>query len=61
MHPEMIDADQAWFWKRAWQDGELEASAEVAAGKGEVYKSDEAFLAALGRNRCTGSSIGERS
>jgi len=49
MHPrEMIDADQAWFWKRGWQDGELEASTELAAGKGEVYKSDEAFLDALG-------------
>jgi len=52
MHPkEMIDADQAWFWKRGWQKGELEASAELAAGKGEVHKSDEAFLAALQRNR----------
>jgi AbrB family looped-hinge helix DNA binding protein len=50
---EMIDADQAWFWKRGWQEGELEASAELAAGKGKVYKSDEAFLAALQRNRRT--------
>jgi AbrB family looped-hinge helix DNA binding protein len=48
---EMIDADQAWFWKRGWQEGELEASAEMAAGKGKVYKSDKEFLAALQRNR----------
>jgi AbrB family looped-hinge helix DNA binding protein len=48
---EMIDADQAWFWKRGWQEGELEASAEHAAGKGKVYKSEEAFLAALKRNQ----------
>ena len=50
---EMIDADQAWFWKRAWQEGELEASAELAAGKGKVFKSDSAFLVALQRNRRT--------
>jgi AbrB family looped-hinge helix DNA binding protein len=48
---EMIDADQAWFWKQSWQEGELEASAELAAGKGKVYKSDKAFLDALDRNR----------
>jgi AbrB family looped-hinge helix DNA binding protein len=48
---EMIDADQAWFWKRGWQEGELEASAELTAGKGKVHKSDEAFLKALRANR----------
>lgn len=48
---EMVDADQAWFWKQRWQEGELEASAELAAGKGRVYKSDAALLAALQRNR----------
>lgn len=53
---EMIDADQAWFWKRGWQEGELEASAEHAAGKGKAYKSEEAFLAALKRNRRTATS-----
>ncbi len=47
----MIDADQAWFWKRAWQEGELEASAELTAAKGKIYKTDKAFLAALERNR----------
>lgn len=48
---EMIDADQAWFWTRGWQEGELEASTELAAGKGTVYKTDEGFLAALEGNR----------
>ena len=52
MSPEkMIDANQAWFWTRGWQEGELKASAELAAGKGTVYKTDQAFLAALEENR----------
>lgn len=29
----LIDADQAWFWTDAWQAGEREASADIAAGR----------------------------
>jgi AbrB family looped-hinge helix DNA binding protein len=41
----MVDAEDAWFWTKEWQQGEREAQAELAAG-GEVYTDDE-FLNAL--------------
>ncbi len=40
-------ADQAWFWDEAWQAGEREADADIAAGRGTYYDSTEAFLASL--------------
>jgi hypothetical protein len=39
--------DQAWFWTPEWQAGEREADAEIAAGRGQVFGSDEEFLAVL--------------
>lgn len=42
-----IPADQRWFWDEEWQAGEREASAQLAAGEGERFDSDEEFLAAL--------------
>ncbi len=42
-----VDPDQAWFWTPGWQRGEREADAEIAAGGGTRYRSDEEFLAAL--------------
>jgi len=42
-----IDLDQAWFWTPEWQRREREADADIAAGKGQRYYSDEEFLAAL--------------
>jgi len=42
-----IDPEQAWFWTPEWQEGEREADAELAAGEGTIYYSDEEFLAAL--------------
>ncbi len=42
----MIDADDAWFWTRGWQQGEREAQAELEAGDGEILSHDE-FLQAL--------------
>ena len=43
----VIDATQAWFWTPEWQEGEREAAAELAAGGGRTYESDEAFLESL--------------
>ena len=43
----VIDATQAWFWTPEWQAGERQADAEIAAGLGDRYESDEEFLAAL--------------
>ena len=29
----LIDADQAWFWTREWQDGEREADEDIREGR----------------------------
>lgn len=42
-----IPTDQRWFWAEDWQEGEREASAQIAAGDTAVYESDDDFLAAL--------------
>ncbi|HEV2755353.1 MAG TPA: AbrB/MazE/SpoVT family DNA-binding domain-containing protein [Actinomycetota bacterium] len=41
------DPSQSWFWRPEWQQGEREASADVAAGRVEVHESDDDFLASL--------------
>lgn len=43
----VIDADQAWFWTPEWQAKEREADEDIAAGRGEIFYSDEEFLEAL--------------
>ncbi len=43
----LIDATQAWFWTPNWQEGERDADADRAAGRVEVFATDEEFLAAL--------------
>jgi AbrB family looped-hinge helix DNA binding protein len=43
----VIDATQAWFWTPGWQAGEREADADQAAGRVEVFGSEEDFTAAL--------------
>ncbi|CAN5763925.1 AbrB/MazE/SpoVT family DNA-binding domain-containing protein [soil metagenome] len=43
----LIDATQAWYWTPEWQSGERRADAEIAAGLGDRYESDEEFLEAL--------------
>lgn len=42
-----INPEQAWFWTPEWQEGEREADAQLAAGEGTIYYSNEEFLAAL--------------
>ncbi|MGI8553660.1 MAG: hypothetical protein ACR2PL_23165 [Dehalococcoidia bacterium] len=43
------DPDQAWFWTPEWLQCEIEAEAQLAAGQGTLYRSDEEFLAHLDR------------
>lgn len=43
----MPSADQSWFWTARWQEGEREATAQIAAGEATFYGSDAEFLAAL--------------
>jgi hypothetical protein len=40
-------SDQEWYWKPDWQAGEREADVDIAAGRGRIFGSDEAFLDAL--------------
>jgi AbrB family looped-hinge helix DNA binding protein len=48
MRPKIVvDAQDAWFWTPEWQAGEREASAQLQAGEGDRYGSDEELLAAL--------------
>jgi hypothetical protein len=42
-------ADQAWFWRPEWQEGEREADEQIAAGQTTYFDSTEDFLAALDR------------
>ena len=41
-----VSSEQTWFWTPAWQDGERQASHELAAGEGRVFDG-AAFLASL--------------
>ena len=43
----VIDATQAWFWSRAWQERVAQSVAQIEAGEGERFATDEEFLAAL--------------
>ncbi len=43
----VIDSAQAWFWTPEWQEGEREASADIAAGRVRTHHNDEDFLASL--------------
>lgn len=42
-----IDADQRWFWTERWQAMEREPDAEIAAGRGEVFRTEEEFFATI--------------
>jgi AbrB family looped-hinge helix DNA binding protein len=43
----VVDTSQAWFWKKDWQAGEREASADIDAGRTKRYQSDAEFLESL--------------
>jgi AbrB family looped-hinge helix DNA binding protein len=44
----VIDATQAWFWTKEWQEGEREANKDLAGDRLEVFGSGEELLTALG-------------
>ena len=44
----VIDATQAWFWTKEWQEGEREADTDLAGDRLEVFGSGEELLTALG-------------
>jgi antitoxin PrlF len=43
----LIDASQAWFWTREWQQGEHEASDDIKAGRVTTFESAPVFLESL--------------
>jgi len=43
----LIEASQAWFWTDAWQAGERQASADIAAGRVTRHGSDDELLRSL--------------
>ncbi|GAA1464152.1 AbrB/MazE/SpoVT family DNA-binding domain-containing protein [Nocardiopsis exhalans] len=42
-----VPADQAWFWDPEWQQGEREASEQIAAGRTEEFEDAESMFDAL--------------
>lgn len=44
----LIDADQAWFWSDEWQQGEREASNDIARGRVRRSSSRDEFIESLG-------------
>ncbi|MEU5874506.1 hypothetical protein AB0A73_23460 [Glycomyces sp. NPDC047369] len=48
--PAEVPPDQEWFWTPEWLAGEREASAQIAAGQGQVFYSAEEFLEHLERD-----------
>lgn len=38
---EMVDRDQAWFWKDRWQKLEAEAEKDISAGRTKTFDSVE--------------------
>ncbi|MCM2576844.1 AbrB/MazE/SpoVT family DNA-binding domain-containing protein [Streptomyces meridianus] len=42
-----IRTDQAYFWTDAWQAGERESDADIAAGRTTAHEDEDAFLAHL--------------
>lgn len=47
----VVPADQAWFWDREWQQGEREASEQIAAGHTEEFEDAESMFDALEQER----------
>ena len=43
----LIEASQAWFWDARWQEGERQASSDIAEGRSRQFDSDEGFLESL--------------
>lgn len=42
-----IPKDQAWFWTKEWQEGELEAERDIKSGNLKVFHSAEEAIAHL--------------
>ena len=48
----LIDADQAWFWEKDWQEAEMMAEEDIRKGRvSRVFESAEEGLAHLRKRR----------
>ena len=48
----LIDADQAWFWEKGWQEAEREAEEDIRAGRvSKVFASAEEGVEYLRKRR----------
>jgi hypothetical protein len=47
----LIDKSQAYFWTTRWQAGEMEADADIAAGRTQAFDDVDAAINALHRAR----------
>lgn len=48
----LIDADQAWFWTREWQEAEMAAEEDIKKGKlSPVFSSAEEGISYLRKRR----------
>lgn len=45
----LVEASQAWFWDPRWQEGELQASRDIAEGRTRRFESADEFLESLDR------------
>jgi AbrB family looped-hinge helix DNA binding protein len=39
-----IDAEQAWFWSKEWQEAEREAEEDIKAGRVKKFKTVEDLI-----------------
>jgi len=39
-----IDAEQAWFWTKKWQEAEREAEDDLKSGKAKKFKNVEELI-----------------
>ena len=44
-----VDAEQAWFWSKEWQDAEKEVKADIKTGNVKKFKSVEDLIQDLDR------------
>jgi AbrB family looped-hinge helix DNA binding protein len=40
----LIDKDQAWFWSDRWQQGEIEAQADITSGRVNKFSNAESAI-----------------
>jgi len=43
----LIDKDQAYFWTKEWQEGELEADEDIKAGRVKAFDSVDELIEEL--------------